>query len=70
VLLGTAVEAIQNSPIFSPAQKEEYVNNVNNGVSSDPTAASRQAAWRQANAELNRQRAREGMRKLRAAKSK
>lgn len=60
VLVGTAMEAIQNSPTFSPAQKAEAVNNVNN--------AGRQASWRAANPELNRQRAREGMRKLRAAK--
>lgn len=33
------------------------------------TSADRQAKWRKANAELNRQRAREGMRKLREHQS-
>lgn len=55
-----------------PAEKADTVNKVNKivtvnkgGVALLTSNAKHQAKWRQANTELNRQRAREGMRKFR-----
>lgn len=62
-------------------REANHVSNVNNKVKANPkegvinnspenkaaTQAERQAKWRKANPELSRQRAREGMRKLRSS---
>lgn len=67
-------ERAYEARLAAPARQ---VNNVNNGLSNKPVVinapqpfskspAERQAKWRKANTELNRLRAKEGMRKIRA----